>query len=289
MNPPLAEVVSLAKHRRPPADEPPAEPPEATEQPADPAEQAEEAPQFVARAEFALALPDQLALRRVPLHPDPLQGIAAALNSVNPEDGERADVVLDLIPVTPAQLNRRRRQLLRAGRRRPGSEPILPGMPQTGRGAFDLGGLFSQIAQEMKQSGSTAGGRGRGGMVFNEGLSVRADMTSVLGKFMTHEPKDPLFAVQLLARTSSQSEGRELMLLDEIITALEIWSGDNQWKEMGLNLLVRRVGADSALYRRYFDRRFATGEFSPLRRRWVNGSEAVVVPSVVNMRVMHVT
>jgi hypothetical protein len=98
-------------------------------------------------------------------------------------------------------------------------------------------------------------------------------MTSVLGKFMTHEPKDPLFAVQLLARTSSQSEGRELMLLDEIITALEIWSGDNQWKEMGLNLLVRRVGADSALYRRYFDRRFATGEFSPLRRRWVNGSE----------------
>ncbi|MFF4344723.1 ATP/GTP-binding protein [Kitasatospora sp. NPDC001540] len=267
----LSNVISLAKQRSA-EDEPPAGldailsdgPDQGAEDPR---------PEFVARAELTLAMPDHLALRRVPLRPDPLQGITAALSSVNQEDGEQADVVLDLVPVTAQQLNRRRKQLLRSGRRGRGSEPVLPGMPHGGGTSLDLGGLVAQVAREVKQSGSSAGGRGGPGF-YNEGLSVRADMTAVLGKFLPHEPKEPVFAFQLLVRATSRVEGRELMLLDEIITALEIWSGDNQWKEAGLNLLVRRVGADSVLYRRQFDRRFATGEFSPRgRRRWVNGSE----------------
>ncbi|MEV8099113.1 ATP/GTP-binding protein [Kitasatospora sp. NPDC085879] len=266
-----SNVISLAK-RRSPKDESP------TRLGVIPADAPEEAgvgprPEFVARAELTLAMPDHLGLRRVPLRPDPLQGITAALSSVNQEDGERADVVLDLVPVTAEQLNRRRKQLLRSGRRGRGAEPILPGMPHGGRGSLDLGGVMAQVAREVKQSGSSAGGRGGAG-VSSEGLSVRADMTAVLGKYMPHEPKEPVFAFQLLVRASSRVEGRERMLLDEIITALEVWSGDNQWKEVGLNLLVHRVGADSVLYRHQFDRRFATGEFSPRgRRRWVNGSE----------------
>jgi hypothetical protein len=228
--------------------------------------------QFVARAELTLAMPDHLALRQVPLRPDPLQGITAALSSVSQEDAERADVVLDLIPVTVEQLNRRRKQLLRSGRRGRGAGPILPGMPRSGRGSFSLGGVMAQVVQEAKQSGSSAGGRG-GSTIFGEGLSVRADMTAVLGKYLPDGQKPPFFAFQLLARASSRVEGRELMLLDEIITALEVWSGDNRWKQVGINLLVHRVGADSVLYRRHFDRRFETGEFSPRRRRWVNGAE----------------
>jgi hypothetical protein len=232
----------------------------------------EEHAEFVARAELTLAMPDHLALRKVPLRPDPLQGISAALSSVKNEDGERADVVLDLVPVTVAQLNRRRKQLLRSGRRGRGSDPVLPGMPQGGRGSFSLGGVLAQVAQEAKQSGSSAG-RSGGSTIYNEGLAVRADMTAVLGKYLPDGQKPPFFAFQLLLRASSRVEGRELMLLDEMITALEVWSGDNQWQEVGINLLVHRVGADSVLYRHRFDRRFETGEFSPRRRRWVNGAE----------------
>ncbi|GAA2753384.1 ATP/GTP-binding protein [Kitasatospora cinereorecta] len=265
-----SNVVPLAKRRRPAQDEP-IGPLDALLKHAPEEDEEDAGGEFVARAELTLALPDHLALRHVPLRPDPLQGITAALSSVRQEDGERADVVLDLVPVTAEKLNRRRRQLLRSGRRGRGAAPILPGMPHGGRGLVSLGGILAQVAQEVKQSGSSAG-RG-GSALFNEGLSVRADMTAVLGKYMPHEPKEPVFAFQLLVRAVSRVDGRERMLLDEIITALEIWSGDNQWKEAGLNLLVRRVGADSVLYRRHFDRRFDTGEFSPRGRRWVNGSE----------------
>lgn len=61
-------------------------------------------PVYVERAELVLALPDHQPLAALGLTPDPLQQLATALASVRTEDGERADVVLDLVPVTQRRL-----------------------------------------------------------------------------------------------------------------------------------------------------------------------------------------
>lgn len=73
---------------------------------------------YVQRAELTLALGDHKPLASLGLNPDPLQQLAAAMASVRAEEGERADVVLDLVPVRERRLARRRRQLLARSRRR---------------------------------------------------------------------------------------------------------------------------------------------------------------------------
>ncbi|ARZ72618.1 ATP/GTP-binding protein [Streptomyces albireticuli] len=73
----------------------------------------------VARAELALALPDYLALREVPLRPDPLEALAAAVADVREDLMERVDVVLDLVPVSARAVNRKRQRLLAQARLRP--------------------------------------------------------------------------------------------------------------------------------------------------------------------------
>ncbi|GGV28477.1 hypothetical protein GCM10010260_81090 [Streptomyces filipinensis] len=70
------------------------------------------------RAELVLALPDHKPLASLGLHPDPLQQLGTALSGVRTEDGERSDIVLDLLPVPERQLARRRWRLLAAARRR---------------------------------------------------------------------------------------------------------------------------------------------------------------------------
>lgn len=57
----------------------------------------------VARAEPALALPDHFALREVPIKPDPLEALAAAVADVREDLGERADIVMDLVPISPSR------------------------------------------------------------------------------------------------------------------------------------------------------------------------------------------
>src|SRR5690606_37319572 len=111
-----------------------------------------------ARAELALALPDHLALREVPLTPDPLEALANAVADVREDLGESADVVLDLVPVAPNRVSSRRRRLLAQARRNPADGPAIPGMPQQrgNRFGFDLGQVLSEIATEMK--GNQGGG-----------------------------------------------------------------------------------------------------------------------------------
>ncbi|ATM24746.1 ATP/GTP-binding protein (plasmid) [Streptomyces alboflavus] len=226
--------------------------------------------QFFARAELALALPDHLALREVPLKPDPLEAVAAAVADVREDLGERADIVLDLVPISPAKVGRRRNQLLARARRNPGSMPAIPGMPQQGTrgsGFAQLASLGSEIAAELR------GPQGRGGQrpVQRQRMPSISDVKAAMGKFAPGA--DPVFALQLLVRTCSSDPSRPRMLLEQIMATLEGWAGDNYWRPVGVNLLVTRLRADSRLYRRSFDRRFATGEFAPRRRSWVTGAE----------------
>ncbi|MGP3690771.1 ATP/GTP-binding protein [Streptomyces sp. IBSNAI002] len=227
---------------------------------------------YVARAELALALPDHLALRDVPLKPDPLEALAAAVADVRESLQERADLVLDLVPVTPGKVARKRNRLLAAARRAPHDMPAIPGMPHQGGSGFSLDRLSSigaEIAAEMRgvqAQKPSAGSRPRPQRMLNA-----TDMKAAMGKF--HPGVDPVFDLQLLVRTCSTDPNRSRLLLDQILAALEGWAGDNYLRPVGLNLGITRLRADAPIYRQHFDRRFETGLFAPRRRGWVTGEE----------------
>ncbi|MGQ4406371.1 ATP/GTP-binding protein [Streptomyces hayashii] len=225
-----------------------------------------------ARAELALALPDHLALREVPLTPDPLEALANAVADVREELGESADVMLDLVPVAPNRVGSRRRRLLAQARRNPSDGPAIPGMPQqrTNRFGFDLGAVMSEIATEMK--GNQGGGaRQRQHHQQQQRTHRVADMKAAMGKLAPGA--EPVFSMQLLVRTCARDEYRARMLLDQVLAALEPWSGDNHLRPVGLHLGVTRVRSDHWFYRSKFDRRFETGLFVPRRHSWVTAQE----------------
>ncbi|MHC3392870.1 type IV secretory system conjugative DNA transfer family protein [Streptomyces lavendulocolor] len=221
-----------------------------------------------ARAELALALPDHLALREVPLTPDPLEALANAVADVREDLGESADVVLDLVPVAPNRVSSRRRRLLAQARRNPADGPAIPGMPQrTNRFGFDLGAVMSEIASEMK--GNQGGGARQ--RQHQQRAHRVTDMKAAMGKLAPGA--EPVFSMQLLVRTCARDEYRARMLLDQVLAALEPWSGDNHLRPVGLHLGVTRLRADHWIHRGKFDRRFETGLFVPRRHSWVTAQE----------------
>ena len=219
---------------------------------------------FVAREELALALPEYLALRDVPLQPDPLTALAGAFAGIRPDLGEQADVVLDLVPLSHGSVNRRRRRLLKAAHRRPlGAGPMVPGMPHEQGGAslgFSLSGAFAEAAAEMR--GQTAGGRAAAAAPRFRTAAQAGDQKTAMGKFAPTNP-DVVFALQMLIRTKSADPTRPRLLLDQVLAALEIWAGNNHLRPVGANLGLIHLSADSVLYRTAFDKRFESGLFEP--------------------------
>ncbi|MFJ9574704.1 type IV secretory system conjugative DNA transfer family protein [Streptomyces bacillaris] len=229
---------------------------------------------YTARAELALALPDHLALRDVPLKPDPLEALAAAVADVRESLQERVDLILDLVPVAPAKVARKRSRLLAVARRGPHDIPAVPGMPRQGGASsgFSLDRLSSigtEIVSEMRgvqAQRPSASHRPRAQRMLNG-----TDMKAAMGKF--HPGVDPVFDLQLLLRASSTDPHRPRLLLDQVLAALEGWAGDNHLRPVGLNLGLTRLRADSVFYRQHFDRRFESGLFAPRKRGWVTGEE----------------
>lgn len=80
----------------------------------------------VLRTELVLAGPAAEPLARLLLDPDPLSPFAAALSSLRADDGERAEVCLDLLPVGGMRLGALRRVMRRQARRRPGRSFCQP-------------------------------------------------------------------------------------------------------------------------------------------------------------------
>ncbi|MFF2378419.1 ATP/GTP-binding protein [Streptomyces xiamenensis] len=213
---------------------------------------------YIARAELALGLPDHLALRDVPLNPDPLEAIAAAVSDVRESLRERVDLVLDLVPVAPAKVSRKRSRLLASARRGPHDKSL-----------DRLSSFGAEITSEMR--GIQAKGSSTGHRQQARRMLHGADMQAAMGKFQPGA--DPVFDLQLLLRACSTDRHRPRLLLDQVLAALEGWSGDNHLRPVGLNLGLTRLRADAVFYRRRFDRRFESGLFAPRKRGWVTGKE----------------
>ncbi|OIV37006.1 hypothetical protein BIV57_13540 [Mangrovactinospora gilvigrisea] len=212
---------------------------------------------FEARAEVALARADHLPLRAVPLSPDPLEGIARALASVRHEDGERAELLLDLVPVSEGRVRSRRRRLAASARRGAGTGMIGSDGP-VGGGRFE--GVLAEASAALRGQPAPRGRRTAKG----------SDLRAAVGKFVPGV--GPVFSVQLLLYAASPDPDRAQMLVGQLQGALSAWADQNYLAPLG-DRFPRLAGADAPWHRRSFDRRRETGAFRPRRDRWVTGPE----------------
>lgn len=212
------------------------------------------AKRYVQRVELTLALPDQKPLASLGLSPDPLQQLAAAMSTVRTDAGERADVVLDLVPVRERQLVRRRRRLLAQSKRRGPSaygERLTTGPNGSGGGGSAWGAVTAAWS-----GGKTANGGRR------ERLPRMSDLRSGVGKF---EPAaGAVFAVQLLLRIEAPHPQAALARMNQLLAAFSATSGENYLKPRRPRT---RWGIAS------FEKRFATGAFRPRKRQWLTVPE----------------
>ncbi|HEU4461259.1 MAG TPA: hypothetical protein VFR75_01580, partial [Solirubrobacterales bacterium] len=203
----------------------------------------------VARAELVLARASSEPLRAAGLDPDPLSGLARAIDALDPGDGDAATVCVDLLPITPGRRRRLRRRLLRRARR--SSPPTSP--------ADELADLLG------------GGDRRRGGAPPAELVERwvgRQALTRKLGS------AEPLFEMQVLVRVASPVPGRAKAQLAAILATFDAFAGENHLRVSGLRVPgVAFLGSDLPGRRRRFDRRLATGLFRPARRRVVTASE----------------
>lgn len=217
----------------------------------------------VARAELVLAADAARALRPVPLRPDLLQSFAAAVMDVRPGLGERAEVCIDLVPVTAAYAGRLRKSRMRAAERGDSNgQGAVAAIIESGRD------LLREFAGEILPPG-------RGPFTSRRptapGRVSAAEVQARVGKLA--DPSVPLFEVQVLAVAESEIAGRAEAHLHQVLAAFDVMRGENWWRAAGLNLGVAHVGADSVWFRRGFDRRVRTGEFAPRGRSLVTAAE----------------
>ncbi|MFE0201061.1 ATP/GTP-binding protein, partial [[Kitasatospora] papulosa] len=205
---------------------------------------------YVQRAELTLALADQKPLASLGLNPDPLQQLAAAMASVRTESGERADVVLDLVPVRERQLARRRRRLVAQSRRR---GPSAYGERLTG--GLGGGGVWGAVTAAWSGGKTVGGGRG-------ERLPRMTDLRDGVGKF---EPSaGATFAVQLLLRTEAGHPQAALARMNQLLAAFAATSGENYLKPRRPRTRWRVA---------HFDRRVGTAACAPRQRPWGTRTE----------------
>lgn len=203
----------------------------------------------VARAELVLARASSEPLGAAGLDPDPLSGLARAIDGLDPAGGDAATVCVDLLPVTPGKRRRLRRRLLRRARHRQSS-------PSPGD---ELAGLLG------------AGDRRRGGAPPAELVERWVGRQALTRKLGTAEP---LFEMQVLVRVASPVPGRAKAQLAGMLAAFDAFAGENHLRVSGLRVPgVAFLGSDLPGRRRRFDRRLASGLFRPARRRVVTASE----------------
>lgn len=203
----------------------------------------------VVRAELALARASSEPLRAAGLDPDPLSGIARAIDPLDPAGGDAASVCVDLLPVALGKRRRLRRRLLRRARHHQPS-------PSPGAELTDLLG---------------GGDRRRGGTPPAELVEQRVGRQALDRKLGAAEP---LFEMQILIRLASPVPGRAKAQLAGVLAAFDAFAGENHLRVAGLRIPgVAFLGSDLPGRRRQFDRRLATGLFRPARRRVVTASE----------------
>jgi hypothetical protein len=245
---------------------------------------------YVARAELTLAGDDTKPLRVVPMKPDPLSSFARAFAEVREDLGERAEVALDLMPVTAAQRAHRRRRVLAEDRSGRGGgwrgelvDAIGGGQPLANQVAMGAGG--GRGRSRGTRSSSLDAQRGRPGSLaaYQERVTTRA----LAEKLCSLEPA---FELQVLVRARSEIKGRPEALLHALVSCFEQFAGENWLKVAGTYLGFAHLGADVPWRRRRFDRRMDLGLFRPAERKVVVASEVagLVKPPTMHCRTPNV-
>ena len=210
----------------------------------------------VARAELRLALPNHLPLREVPLKPDPLAAFAAAVADVRPELGEDAQIAIDLLPLTPARSRHHRKRAARAAQQ-PAAGPRSLGAA--------IGAQLQMGLQATKGVHAVSPPRAP-----RPERPARAAAAAAMGKYTAD---DPLFSIQILIRITSDIPDRAQAHLKKVLSAFNVWDGENYLRVVGRNLGPWHLGSDARTRRRRFDRRFETGLFDPSAESVVTGRE----------------
>lgn len=214
----------------------------------------------VARAELVLARAAHLPLGVLDIRrQDPLQSMAAAITDVRPDLGETVEACVDLVPLTPARVGHLARRATRSGSQDTSSLTAMAHGLVRGTGSllWEILQEFLPHSREAAASASRPSGPARvGGAEPN--------------KFAITEP---VFAVQVLLRCTSEIPGRAQSHLRALIGAFDVYRGENWWRVRGIRVPGRHLGADTVFYRRSFDRRFASGLARPAATSVVTVSE----------------
>ncbi|KRD17947.1 hypothetical protein [Streptomyces sp. Root264] len=232
----------------------------------------------VVRAEFILRGKPTAPLRDVPLDPDPLQPLIDAVCDLRAEQGDLAEVRLDIQRAPKWTLRARRVQLMADARRRERREAQRAARWMR----HDAGGVEDSLAWQVQQlvSGKQDGG---GRRLVMPPVPRRVEPQDALGKLAED---DHLVRVQLLVMCASNTEGRAEARLGQLQAAFDVFGGGSRWAMRGWLVGPWRFGADRWPSRRAFERRWNLRHCQPPRPNWVRLEEltGLLKPPTVHCR-----
>ncbi|MCK9871347.1 hypothetical protein MRI28_17170 [Nocardiopsis dassonvillei] len=179
-------------------------------------------------------------------------GVLTALASVRQDLGERAEVAIDLLPVTPARVAHLIRRAHRSGH----------AGGAVARGVSAAASVLAELLNEVLP-GPPVSPRGTAPPLDSSAPSATTKLT--------HE--EPVFHAQVLIRVTSEIPGRAEAHLHHILASFEAFAGHNYWRTAGINLGFVHVGSDVWPWRWRFDRRMDTGLFAPRGDNLLTGRE----------------
>lgn len=159
----------------------------------------------VLRVELELEASDRILLRRVPIAIDPLNGIYAALEDLDPEE-ESARVKISILPI-----DGRKVRAVRVREERSRNKSMDRQRRGEGGGAMLAGALLGDNAQSM--------GMRRPRNTANTAVDPEKAV-SLTG---------PMFDCQILLRVTSPDKRRANLIMDRLVGAFGAWSGNNRW------------------------------------------------------------
>ena len=233
----------------------------------------------VLRAEFVLRGDPGAPLRDVPLQPDPLQPIMDAVAAVRADLGDLAEVILDLQPVPTWRLRLKRWQLAAAARARAQTEA----RKATRRAIADTDAIEDSFAVQLAHLLDTDRHHGAGRRM---AMTIRprpVDAAQVWGRLADDVG---LVRLQLLVRCASDQKGSAERSLKALTAAMDVFAGRSRLRVDGTSLGPWRWGANHALRRGSFDKRWTTGLVVPRADSWLNISElsGLLKPPTVHCR-----
>ncbi|WP_052390972.1 hypothetical protein [Streptomyces sp. NRRL B-24484] len=204
------------------------------------------------RAEFHLAGAETGQLRKVPMIPDPLQGIVDAVADIDTAHSDLAELCLDLRRIPRWQLLFKRWQVMQDARERQRTWAKKEGR-RAAQDAAEIEDSWQHQLTRLLDPEQQAPRR----MAAAPARVKPLETEKVLGRLAATDRQ--LLRVQLLARCSSEKEGRAEQAMARMAAALDVFGGGNTWVEDAQSLGKWRFTANTRGRRQHFDRRWETG------------------------------